>query len=56
MTVAQIAELIAAKGIELDRRKIQLEEPIKETGEHVVPVRLHKDVVANLKVRVIKSD
>jgi len=56
VTVAQVAELIAAKGIELDRRKIQLGEPIKEIGEHVVPVRLHKDVVANLKVRVIKAE
>jgi large subunit ribosomal protein L9 len=56
VTVAQVAELVAAKGIELDRRKIQLEEPIKEIGEHVVPVRLHKDVVANLKVRVIKAE
>ena len=55
VTVAQIAELIAAKGIELDRRKIQLDEPIKEIGEHIVPVRLHKDVVANLKVRVPRS-
>jgi large subunit ribosomal protein L9 len=56
VTVVQVAELIAAKGIELDRRKIQLDEPIKEIGEHVVPVRLHKDVVANLKVRVIKAE
>jgi large subunit ribosomal protein L9 len=56
VTVAQVAELIAAKGIELDRRKIHLEEPIKEIGEHIVPVRLHKDVVANLKVRVVKSE
>jgi large subunit ribosomal protein L9 len=52
VTVVQIAELIAAKGVELDRRKIQLDEPIKEIGEHIVPVRLHKSVVANLKVRV----
>jgi large subunit ribosomal protein L9 len=56
VTVAQVAELVAAKGIDLDRRKIQLEEPIKEIGEHIVPVRLHKDVVANLKVRVIKAE
>jgi large subunit ribosomal protein L9 len=56
VTVAQIAELIAAKGIDLDRRKIQLEEPIKEIGEHSVPVRLHKDVVANLKVRVSAAE
>ena len=56
VTVVQIAELIAAKGIELDRRKIQLDEPIKEIGEHSVPVRLHKDVVANLKVRVSAAE
>jgi large subunit ribosomal protein L9 len=56
VTVVQIAELIAAKGIELDRRKIQLDEPIKEIGEHSVPVRLHKSVVANLKVRVSAAE
>ena len=56
VTVVQIAELIAAKGIELDRRKIQLDEPIKEVGEHIVPVRLHKSVVANLKVRVSAAE
>ena len=56
VTVAQVAELVAAKGIEIDRRKIQLEDPIKEIGEHVVPVRLHKDIVANLKVRVVASE
>jgi large subunit ribosomal protein L9 len=56
VTVVQIAELIAAQGIDLDRRKIQLAEPIKEIGEHSVPVRLHKDVVANLKVRVSAAE
>jgi large subunit ribosomal protein L9 len=52
VTVAHVAELLAAQGFEVDRRKIQLDEPIKEVGEHVVQVRLHRDVVANLKVRV----
>jgi len=56
VTVAQIAELIEAQGIQVDRRKIQLDEPIKEIGEHSVPVRLHKDVVANLKVRVAAAE
>jgi large subunit ribosomal protein L9 len=56
VTVAQIAELIAAKGIEVDRRKIQLDEPIKEVGEHVVPVRLHKDVVAQVRVKVAAAE
>ena len=56
VTAAQIADLIEAQGVKLDRRKIQLEEPIKEIGEHSVPVRLHKDVVANLKVRVAAAE
>jgi large subunit ribosomal protein L9 len=56
VTAAQIADLIEAQGVQLDRRKIQLEEPIKEVGEHSVPVRLHKDVVANLKVRVAAAE
>jgi large subunit ribosomal protein L9 len=56
VTAVQVAELVASKGIEIDRRKIQLEEPIKEIGEHVVPVRLHKDIVASLKLRVIASE
>jgi large subunit ribosomal protein L9 len=56
VTVVQVAELVAARGIEIDRRKIQLAEPIKEIGEHVVPVRLHKDVVANLKLRVVAAE
>jgi large subunit ribosomal protein L9 len=56
VTAAQVAELIEAKGVELDRRKIQLEEPIKEVGDHVVPVRLHKDVVANVRLKVSPSE
>jgi large subunit ribosomal protein L9 len=56
VTAAQVAELIEAKGYPIDRRKIQLEEPIKEVGEHVVPIRLHKDVVANVKVRVAAAE
>ena len=57
VTAVQIAELLAAKGIDLDRRKIELAEPIKEIGEHIVPVRLHKSVVArSLTVRVSASE
>jgi large subunit ribosomal protein L9 len=39
VTAIQIAELIGEKGIEIDRRKIDLAEPIKEVGEHIVPIR-----------------
>lgn len=52
VTSAQIAELLAEKGFEVDRRKILLDEPIKEVGEHAVPVRLHRELVAHVKVRV----
>lgn len=52
VTAIQIAEELARQGVELDRRKIDLPEPIKEAGEHSVPVRLHREVVANLTVEV----
>jgi large subunit ribosomal protein L9 len=53
VTTADIAEALAAKGIELDRRKLQLAEPIKRIGEVDVPVKLYRDVVAQLKVKVV---
>jgi len=52
VTNADIAESLAAKGFEIDRRKIQLHEPIKKLGEYNVPLKLHRDVVVNLKVKV----
>ena len=53
VTNADIAEVIAAKGFELDRRKIQLPEPIKKLADVEVPVKLHRDVVVKLKVKVV---
>lgn len=55
VTSAQIAEVLAARGLELDRRRIDLAEPIKTLGEHDVVVRLHRDVTATLKVKVIAA-
>jgi large subunit ribosomal protein L9 len=52
VTSAQIAELIAAEGVEIDRRRIQLDEPIKELGEHTVEIRLQSDLVARVRVTV----
>ena len=52
VTAAQIAELLEAKGISVDRRKIELAEPIREAGEHRVPLRLHRDVIAQLRLTV----
>ena len=53
VTNADIAEALAAKGFDIDRRKIQLHEPIKKIGEVEVPVKLHRDVVVKLKVKVV---
>jgi hypothetical protein len=50
---ADIADALAAKGFELDRRKLQLADPIKKIGEVEVPVKLSRDVVATLKVKVV---
>ena len=52
VTAMQLAELLAGKGLEVDRRKIQLAEPIKTVGEHTVSIRLRSDVVAEFKVTV----
>lgn len=52
VTAAQIAELLAAQGVSVDRRKIELADPIKEVGEHRVPLRLHREVVAQLRLNV----
>jgi large subunit ribosomal protein L9 len=56
VTSAQIAELLAAKGVQVDRRKIELGEPIKEVGEHRVPVRLHRELVAQLRLKVTAAE
>ncbi len=52
VTVAHIADFLAGKGFELDRRRISLAEPIKQVGDHKVRVRLHRDVDAEVTVRV----
>jgi len=52
VTAANIAELLAEKGVEIDRRKIDLSDPIKEAGEHKVPIRLHREVIAQITVKV----
>ena len=55
VTSADIAEGLAAQGFEVERRKIQLADPIKQLGEFQVPIRLHRDVTANVKVVVTKE-
>ena len=55
VTSSDIAQELESKGFALDRRKIQLEEPLKQIGEFHVPVKLHREVTAHVKVSV-KSD
>jgi len=52
VTAADIADELAGKGFEIDKRKIQLAEPIKKVGEFSVPIKLHRDVVAHVPVKV----
>jgi len=52
VTSADIAQGLAAKGFEVDRRKVQLDEPLKSTGEFHVPVKLHREVTAHISVTV----
>ena len=56
VTAKDIADALAAKGFNIDRRKIQLNEPIKQLGEYTVPVRLHKDVTVDISVLVAKEE
>ena len=53
VTAADIAEAIAAQGHEVDRRRIELDQPIKTLGEHTVSVRLHPEVHASVRVTVV---
>jgi large subunit ribosomal protein L9 len=54
VTAANIAEAIdRARGVRVDRRRIRLEEPIKSLGTHQVPVQVHGDVEASVKVIVV---
>jgi large subunit ribosomal protein L9 len=53
VTSQEIADLVSAQGVEIDRRKIQLGEPIKSLGEFKVPVKLHPQVTAEITLTVI---
>jgi large subunit ribosomal protein L9 len=55
VTASDIAEFLAGKGIEIDKRKVQLDEPIKHLGEHEVKVKLHPEVLATIKLLVTKE-
>ncbi len=56
VTSKDVADALAQKNFTIDRRKVLLEEPIKQLGEYKVPVRLHKDVTAEVTVQVTKEE
>lgn len=56
VTSMEIAEALAGKGIEIDRRKIQLDQPIKSLGEHEVDIKLNAGANATLKIQVVDAD
>jgi large subunit ribosomal protein L9 len=56
VTSKDIAEALEKQGYTIERRKIALEEPIKTLGEFKVPVRLHREVTAEITVKVAKED
>jgi large subunit ribosomal protein L9 len=53
VTTADVAEALTAKGFDIDRRKIQLADPIKKLGDFDLPIRLQREVIATVKVRVV---
>jgi large subunit ribosomal protein L9 len=56
VTSADLAEALAARDLTVDRRKIQLADPLKTLGDHQVPVKIHRDVTATLRVKVVPAE
>ena len=55
VTNADIAEYLTAQALEIDKRQVQLDEPIKQLGEFTVAVKIHRDVTADVRVRVVRE-
>lgn len=56
VTSSDVAASLAEQGFQVDRRKIQLPDPIKRVGEVMVPIKLHRAVTAELRVRVVPDE
>lgn len=56
VTSKDVAERLAAQGVEVDRRKIHLPQPLKELGTFSVAIKLHRDVVPKISVTLVKKD
>ena len=55
VTSADIADALAERSLPIDRRKIQLAEPLKTLGDHVVSVKLHREVTAHVTVKIVPA-
>ena len=55
VTAQNIVDLLAEEGVKTDKRNVMLEEPIKSLGVYTVPVKIQKDVIANIKLWVIRK-
>ncbi len=55
VTAQNIVDLLAEEGVKTDKRNVMLEEPIKSLGVYTVPVKIEKDVIANIKLWVIRK-
>jgi large subunit ribosomal protein L9 len=55
VTSSDIGDALAKKGFDVDRRKVQLHEPLKTLGEFTVPIKLHRDVTTHVKVVIEKE-
>jgi len=53
VTSGDIAEALAKKGFDIDKRKLHLPEPIKKLGAFDVPLKLHREVITQVKVKVV---
>ena len=55
VTSSDVAEALESKGFNIDRRKLQLSEPLKSLGDFEVPIKLHRDISAKVKVTIQKE-
>jgi len=55
VTSQDVADFLGTRGVPMDRKRITLDEPIKALGEHLVSMRLHQDVTAQLRVNVVRE-
>lgn len=55
VTSQDLVDFLAAQGVKVERRRVQLDEPIKTLGETNVPIRLHPEVIAHLRVNVVRE-